>query len=56
LATRDLMADIRAADPFLVQSGRKGGNAAFSAKDRSRFRNALEVEIRKALSLGLRRP
>ena len=56
LATRDLMADIRAADPFLVQSSRKGGNAAFSAKDRSRFRNALEAEIRKAQSSGLRRP
>jgi uncharacterized protein YaiI (UPF0178 family) len=54
LATRDLMADIRAADPFLVQSGRKGANAAFSAKDRSRFRNALEAEIRKAISSGLR--
>ena len=56
LATRDLMTDIRAADPFLVQSGRKGGNAAFSAKDRSRFRNALEAEIRKAQSSGLQRP
>jgi uncharacterized protein len=55
LATRDLMADLRAADPFLVQSGGKGGNAAFSAKDRSRFRNALEAEVRKALSLSLRR-
>jgi len=40
----------------LVQSGHKGGNAAFSAKDRSRFRNALEAEIRKAQSLALRRP
>ena len=52
LATRDLMADIRAADPFLVQPGRKGANAAFSAKDRSRFRNALEAEIRKCQSLA----
>ena len=47
LATRDLMADLRAADPFLVQSSRKGGNAAFTVKDRSRFRNALEIEIQK---------
>ncbi|MDC1382286.1 YaiI/YqxD family protein [Candidatus Puniceispirillum sp.] len=47
LATRDLMTDIRAADPFLVQSSRKGGNAAFTDKDRSRFRNALEAEIQK---------
>ena len=56
LATRDLMADIRAADPFLVQSGRKGATAAFSAKDRSQFRNALETEIRKCRALGVRRP
>lgn len=52
LATRDLMADIRAADPFLVQSGRRGADVAFSAKYRSRFRNALEAEIRKGQSLA----
>ncbi len=52
LATRDLMADLRAADPFLVQSSRKGGNAAFTDKDRSRFRNALEVEIQKIQNLN----
>ena len=47
LATRDLMADLRAADPFLVQSSRKGGHAAFTDKDRSRFRNSLEAAIQK---------
>jgi hypothetical protein len=47
LATRDLMADLRAADPFLVQSSRKGGNAAFTDKDRSRFRNSLEAAIQR---------
>ena len=47
LATRDLMADIRAADPFLVQSNRRGGTATFSDKDRSRFRNSLEAAIQR---------
>ena len=47
LATRDLMTDLRAANPFLVQYGRKGGNAAFTDRDRSRFRNALEAQIQK---------
>ena len=47
LATRDLMADLRAADPFLVQSNRKGGAAAFSDKDRSKFRNSLEAAIQR---------
>lgn len=37
LATRDLMADLRAADPF-----RQGGGRAFSRADRSRFVAALE--------------
>jgi uncharacterized protein YaiI (UPF0178 family) len=41
LATRDLMADIRAADPF-----RQGGGKAFSKADRSRFLDALERELR----------
>ncbi|WP_281981515.1 YaiI/YqxD family protein [Thalassorhabdomicrobium marinisediminis] len=41
LATRDLMADIRAADPF-----RQGGGKAFSKADRSRFLEALERELR----------
>ena len=43
LATRDLMADLRAADPF-----RQGGGKAFSKSDRSRFLNALEKAMRQA--------
>jgi uncharacterized protein YaiI (UPF0178 family) len=43
LATRDLMADIRAADPF-----RQGGGKAFSKTDKSRFLDALERELRAA--------
>ncbi len=43
LATRDLMADLRAADPF-----RQGGGPAFSKTDRSRFLEALEREVRAA--------
>ncbi len=43
LATRDLMSDLRAADPF-----RKGGGKAFSKADRSRFLSSLDSEIIKA--------
>ncbi|WP_407940894.1 YaiI/YqxD family protein [Mesobaculum littorinae] len=43
LATRDLMADLRAADPF-----RQGGGRAFSRADRARFSEALECELRAA--------
>ena len=43
LAMRDLMADLRAADPF-----RQGGGKAFSKADRSRFLDALERAIRAA--------
>lgn len=43
LAMRDLMADLRAADPF-----RQGGGKAFSKQDRSRFLDALERELRAA--------
>ncbi|WP_375688903.1 YaiI/YqxD family protein [Pseudooceanicola sp. LIPI14-2-Ac024] len=43
LAVRDLMTDLRAADPF-----RQGGGKAFSKADRSRFLDALEREIRAA--------
>ena len=43
LATRDLMADLRAADPF-----RQSGSRAFSNSDRSRFLDALETAMRKA--------
>lgn len=44
LATRDLMTDLRAADPF-----RQGGGRPFSKADRSRFLDALERSIRAAL-------
>jgi len=44
LATRDLMADLRAADPF-----RQGGGRPFSKADRSRFLDALEREVRTAM-------
>jgi len=47
LATRDLMADLRAADPF-----RQGGGRAFSKADRSRFLDALERAIRAAARVG----
>jgi uncharacterized protein YaiI (UPF0178 family) len=43
LAMRDLMADLRAADPF-----RQGGGKAFSKADRSRFLDSLERALRKA--------
>ena len=42
LATRDLMADLRAADPF-----RQGVGKSFTKADRSRFLNALENTLRK---------
>jgi uncharacterized protein len=41
LAMRDLMADLRAADPF-----RQGGGRAFGASDRSRFLDALDRILR----------
>ena len=41
LATRDLMTDLRAADPF-----RQGGGKGFSAADRSRFLDALDRALR----------
>lgn len=43
LATRDLMADLRAADPFL-----QGGGRGFTKADRSRFLDALERAVRRA--------
>ncbi|SPH16694.1 hypothetical protein DEA8626_00205 [Defluviimonas aquaemixtae] len=43
LATRDLMADLRAADPF-----RQGGGRAFTKQDRSRFLDALDRLMRAA--------
>lgn len=45
LATRDLMTDLRAADPF-----RQGGGKGFTKADRSRFLDALERELRAAKS------
>ena len=44
LATRDLMQDLRSADPF-----RQGGGRPFSKADRSRFLSTLETELRKAM-------
>ena len=44
LATRDLMQDLRAADPF-----RQGGGRPFSKTDRSRFLEVLERVMRVAL-------
>ena len=44
LATRDLMADLRAADPF-----RQGGGKSFGKADRARFLNTLERLLRQAI-------
>jgi len=43
LATRDLMSDLRAADPF-----RQGGGKGFTKADRSRFLDGLERALRAA--------
>ncbi|WP_354668085.1 YaiI/YqxD family protein [Pacificibacter marinus] len=43
LATRDLMADLRAADPF-----RQGGGKPFAKADRSRFLDSLERAVQAA--------
>jgi uncharacterized protein YaiI (UPF0178 family) len=43
LGLRDLMADLRAADPF-----RQGGGRPFGKADRARFLDALEREVRAA--------
>ena len=43
LATRDLMQDLRAADPF-----RQGGGKGFSKADRSRFLDTLDRTLRSA--------
>ncbi len=47
LATRDLMTDLRAADPF-----RQGGGKSFGKADRSRFLDGLERTLRKAATLA----
>jgi hypothetical protein len=41
LATRDLMADLRAADPF-----RQGGGRPFDKRDRARFLQSLDALLR----------
>ena len=43
LATRDLMADLRAMDPF-----RQGSGRAFQKADRTRFLNTLERAVRRS--------
>ncbi len=43
LAMRDLMADLRAADPF-----RAGGGSAFGKAERARFADALDRAVRAA--------
>ncbi len=47
LATRDLMADLRAADPF-----RQGGGKLFGKADRSRFLDVLDRVLRAAAGAG----
>ncbi|UYV37859.1 YaiI/YqxD family protein [Rhodobacteraceae bacterium D3-12] len=42
LAMRDLMSDLRSADPF-----RQGGGKGFTKADRSRFLDMLEMTLRK---------
>lgn len=44
LSMRDLMTDLRAADPF-----RKGGGKTFSKQDRARFRDGLDQLLRRAV-------
>ena len=46
LATRDLMADLRSADPF-----RQGGGRLFGKADRSRFRDVLDRVLRQVSSV-----
>lgn len=50
LATRDLMADLRSADPF-----RQGGGRPFGKADRSRFLEALDRVMRAAAQGGAAR-
>lgn len=47
LATRDLMADLRAADPFMQGRARSFGKA-----DRSQFLTALELAVRRSAMTG----
>jgi len=50
LATRDLMADLRAADPFM-----QGRGKSFSKADRSRFLDALERALQRLKRQGEQR-
>jgi uncharacterized protein YaiI (UPF0178 family) len=50
LAMRDLMADLRAANPLDMAAG--GGGRAFTRADRSRFLNSLERVVRVAKRRG----
>lgn len=47
LASRDLMADIRAANPF-----HQGGGKGFSKSDRARFLQALDRALNAAMRVG----
>ena len=47
LATRDLMADLRSADPF-----RQGGGRSFGPRDRSRFLDVLDRVLRRCRVAG----
>lgn len=47
LAMRDLMADLRSANPL----GGEGGGRSFTRADRSRFLDALETALRKRRSM-----
>jgi uncharacterized protein YaiI (UPF0178 family) len=47
LATRDLMQDLRSADPF-----RQGGGRPFSKADRSQFLDVLDRVLRRAVQLA----
>jgi uncharacterized protein YaiI (UPF0178 family) len=47
LATRDLLSDLRGADPFM-----RGGGKGFTKADRSRFLQGLDTALRAALKGG----
>lgn len=51
LATRDLMTDLRSADPF-----RQGGGRAFSKADRSRFLDVLDRMLRRPVPPAAKGP
>jgi len=51
LANRDLMADMRASNPFLVEQNR-GGRKSFGKSDRSQFLNQLEMILSQVKQAG----